>query len=93
MGGLLSSEGEASLNANEAGLFLKVNIAAQRARQLMQGAAPKIETRSRKPAAIAIQEVAAGMVEAYTPSELPEAVSEELFGPEPSEAEETEEES
>lgn len=71
------------MDANDAGLFLKVNIAAQRARQLMQGAAPKIDTKSRKPAAIAIQEVEKGLMEAYTPSELPEAVKVELFGPEP----------
>lgn len=79
------------MDANDAGLFLRVNIAAQRARQLMQGAAPKVETRSRKPAAIAIQEVEEGQVEAYTPSELPEAVKEELFGPESPESEEQEE--
>lgn len=71
------------MDANDAGLFLKVNIAAQRARQIMQGAAPKLETKSRKPAAIAVQELEQGLVEAYTPSELPEAVKEELFGPEP----------
>lgn len=71
------------LNANDAGLFLKVNIAAQRARQLMQGAAPMIDTKSRKPAAIAIQEVEQRLLEAYTPSELPDAIKEELFGPDP----------
>lgn len=79
------------MDANDAGLFLKVNIAAQRARQIMQGAAPKVETRSRKPAAIAIHEVEDGLIEAYTPSELPDAVKEELFGPDPVEQEESEE--
>ena len=81
------------MNANDAGLFLKVNIAAQRARQLMQGAAPKLDTKSRKPAAIAIQEVEHRLIEAYTPSELPDDIKEELFGPDPgsSRAEELEE--
>lgn len=69
------------MNIAEAGTFMRVNIAAQRARQLMQGAAPKIQTSSRKAAAIAIQEVESGLVEAYTPSELPEALRMETFGP------------
>jgi DNA-directed RNA polymerase subunit K/omega len=72
---------ESPLNIDDAGTFMKVNIAAQRARQLMQGAAPKVQTKSRKAAAIAIQEVEAGVVEAYTPSELPEALRMETFGP------------
>ncbi len=42
--------------------FLLVNIAAQRARQLMQGAEPLLRTKSRKPAAIAIKEIAKGLV-------------------------------
>lgn len=69
------------MNIAEAGTFMKVNIAAQRARQLMQGAAPMIQTSSRKAAAIAIREVESGLVEAYTPSELPEALRMETFGP------------
>ncbi len=70
----------ADLNINEAGIFLRVNVAAQRARQLMQGAAPKIATKSRKAAAIAIQEVELGLIEAFSPSEMPEALAEEAFG-------------
>jgi DNA-directed RNA polymerase subunit K/omega len=73
-------EGTADLNINEAGIFLRVNVAAQRARQLMQGAAPKIATKSRKAAAIAIQEVELGLIEAFSPSEMPEALAEEAFG-------------
>jgi DNA-directed RNA polymerase subunit K/omega len=69
------------LNIDDAGVFMKVNIAAQRARQLMQGAAPKLQTHSRKAAAIAIHEVESGLIEAYTPSELPEALRLETFGP------------
>jgi DNA-directed RNA polymerase subunit K/omega len=68
------------LDLNEAGIFLRVNVAAQRARQLMQGAAPKIATKSRKAAAIAIQELDAGLIEAFTPSEMPEALAEDAFG-------------
>lgn len=73
------------MNINDAGIFLKVNVAAQRARQLMQGAAPKIATKSRKAAAIAIQEVESGLVEAFSPSEMPEAL--EALGSEDSEGE------
>jgi DNA-directed RNA polymerase subunit K/omega len=68
------------LDIDNAGIFLKVNVAAQRARQLMQGAAPKIQTKSRKAAAIAIQEVESGLVEVFSPSELPEALRAETFG-------------
>ncbi|MGH9321173.1 MAG: DNA-directed RNA polymerase subunit omega [Vicinamibacteria bacterium] len=68
------------MDINQAGTFMKVNVAAQRARQLMQGAAPKIPTRSRKAAAIAIQEVESGLIEAFTPSEIPEALQEDVFG-------------
>ena len=68
------------MNINEAGIFLRVNVAAQRARQLMQGAAPKIATKSRKAAAIAIQEIEAGLIEAFSPSEMPEALADETFG-------------
>ncbi len=64
------------MDINEAGIFLRVNVAAQRARQLMQGAAPKITTKSRKAAAIAIQEVESGLIEAFSPSEIPEALAE-----------------
>ena len=50
---------------SEPGPFLMVNIASQRARQLMQGAAPVIRTKSRKPAAIAIREVQKGLLPYY----------------------------
>lgn len=76
------------MNINEAGLFVKVNIAAQRARQLMQGAAPKVQTKSRKAAAIAIHEVESGAIEAYSPEELPEGLRAETFGPDDSEEDE-----
>ena len=72
------------LDINAAAIFLRVNVAAQRARQLMQGAAPKIATKSRKAAAIAIQEIEAGLIEAFSPSEMPE-LADEAFGSEDSE--------
>lgn len=68
------------MDVDDAGMFMRVNIAAQRARQLMQGAAPKVQTNSRKPAAIAIQEMDAGVVEAFTPDELPEPLEEDMLG-------------
>jgi DNA-directed RNA polymerase subunit K/omega len=68
------------LDIDKAGIFLRVNVAAQRARQLMQGAAPKISTKSRKAAAIAIQEVESGLIEAFGPSEMPESLASEAFG-------------
>ena len=73
------------MDINEATLFMRINIAAQRARQIMQGAAPKIHSSSRKPAAIAIQELEDGLVEAFTPAELPE---EALLGDDADEGEE-----
>ena len=66
---------------------MRVNIAAQRARQIMQGAAPKVQSKSRKPAAIAIQEVDDGYVEAFTPAELPEPPEEVLLDDEGEEEE------
>ena len=67
------------MDINEAALFTRINIAAQRARQIMQGAAPKIHSRSRKPAAIAIQELDDGLVEAFTSAELPDPPEEALL--------------
>ena len=57
---------------SEAGPFMLVNIAAQRARQLMQGAAPLLKTKSRKPAAIALREVETGLLPFYRLEEEPE---------------------
>ena len=67
------------MDINEAALFLRINVAAQRARQLMQGAAPKLQSRSRKPAAIAIQELDDGYIEAFTSAELPDPPDETLL--------------
>ena len=71
---------------SEPGPFLIANIASHRARQLMQGAAPVIRTKSRKPAAIAIREVQKGLLPYYmTPDD-------ETLGPEVGEAAEDDEE-
>lgn len=53
----------------EKGTFIMVNVAAQRARQLMQGAPTLIKTNSRKPAAIAVREVYGGLVPFYVLTE------------------------
>jgi len=63
---------------SEPGTFLIVNIASLRARQLMQGAAPLIRTRSRKPAAIAIREVQKGLVPYYMTPDAPSLGSEDV---------------
>lgn len=68
------------MDVEQAALFMRINIAAQRARQIMQGAAPKLQSHSRKPAAIAIQELNTGLVEAFTPAELPDPPEEALLG-------------
>ena len=68
------------MDIKEAGLFIRVNIAAQRARQIMQGAPPKIQSSSRKPAAIAIRELEGGELEAFTPEELPDPPEEGFDG-------------
>jgi DNA-directed RNA polymerase omega subunit len=76
----------------EKGTFLLVNIAAQRARQLMQGATPMSKTDSRKPAAIAIREVEGGLIPFYTLDQLPNILepSSEEEAAEPQEDEESE---
>ena len=58
-------------NSEKGGTFLMVNVAAQRARQIMQGAPPLVPSSSRKPAAIAVREVEDGLVPFYMPADLP----------------------
>ena len=76
------------MDVNEATLFMRINIAAQRARQIMQGAAPKLRSSSRKPAAIAIKELDNGLIEAFTPAELPDPPEEALLDDDADEEEE-----
>ena len=59
------------VDVSEAGIFTIVNVAAQRARQLMQGAAPVVRVSSRKPAAIAVKEVKNGLVPFFIVTEPP----------------------
>jgi DNA-directed RNA polymerase omega subunit len=67
--------------------FLMVNVAAQRARQIMQGATPLIRTTTRKPAAIAVREVRAGLIQHFLPEDSPFLTEE--AAPETPEEEET----
>ncbi len=53
--------------------FRFITVAAQRAKQLQNGAKPRVETRSRKPTRIAMHEVLAGAVSWEVTSEEPEA--------------------
>ncbi len=67
------------MEPSEKSAFMLVNVAALRARQLMQGATPLIRSESRKPAAIAIREVNEGLVTFFIPEEeLPLPEEEEL---------------
>jgi DNA-directed RNA polymerase subunit omega len=43
--------------------YLLVVLSAKRSRQINRGAAPRVETRHRKPTSTALEEVAAGKVE------------------------------
>ena len=67
------------MDIKDAGLFMRVNIAALRARQIMQGASPKLYSESRKPAAIAAQEIDEDLIEVYTPAEIPASPEEEIL--------------
>ncbi len=62
----------ATTSDSDPGVFMLVNIAAQRARQLMQGAAPLFKTKSRKPAAIALREVETGLLPFYRLEDQPQ---------------------
>ncbi len=62
----------ATTSDSDPGVFMLVNIAAQRARQLMQGAAPLFRTKSRKPAAIALREVENGLLPFYLIEDQPQ---------------------
>jgi DNA-directed RNA polymerase subunit omega len=58
------------VDEKDKGTFLMVNVAAQRARQLMQGAPSLVKTNSRKPAAIAVREVYEGLIPYYMPEDI-----------------------
>lgn len=52
--------------------FRFITVAAQRAKQLQSGAKPRVDTRSRKPTRVAIEETIAGAVSWEVRDELPE---------------------
>jgi DNA-directed RNA polymerase subunit omega len=53
--------------------FRFITVAAQRAKQLQGGAKPRVETRSRKPTRIAVEETIAGTVSWDMAPDAPEA--------------------
>ena len=65
------------LKIEESSQFLQANAVAQRVRQLILGAAPKVKTPSRRPTAIALAELKAGKLEVYDPREAAELLAED----------------
>ena len=65
------------LKIEESSQFLQANAVAQRVRQLILGAAPKVKTSSRRPTAIALAELQAGKLEVYDPREAAELLAED----------------
>lgn len=65
------------LKIEESSQFLQANAVAQRVRQLIMGAAPKVKTPSRRPTAIALAELKAGKLEVYDPREAAELLAED----------------
>ena len=56
---------------------MQANAVAQRVRQLIVGAAPKVKTSSRRPTAIALAELRAGKLEVYDPREAAELLADD----------------
>jgi DNA-directed RNA polymerase subunit omega len=52
--------------------FRFITVAAQRAKQLQSGAKPRVDTTSRKPTRVAVEETIAGTVSWEVRDELPE---------------------
>ncbi len=57
-----------TLNAFEHGKFVLSNLAAKRAKQLLEGAPPLVQVESRHPLTIALAEIAAGKIKAVMPT-------------------------
>ena len=53
--------------------FRFITVASQRAKQLQNGAKPRVEMKSRKPTRVAMQEVLAGAVSWEVREEIPQA--------------------
>ena len=67
---ILSKEGVPTMEEAVESRFRFVHVAARRARQLMSGAQPLLNTSSRKPTRIAYEEVLAGLIQ-YEAAPLP----------------------
>ena len=65
------------MKIEEASQFLQANAVAQRVRQLILGAAPKVKTPSRRPTAIALAELKSGKLEVYDPREAAELLADD----------------
>ncbi len=65
------------MKIEDASQFLQANAVAQRVRQLILGAAPKVETSCRRSTAIALAELRAGKIEVYDPKEAAEILSDD----------------
>ena len=64
------------MKIEESSQFLQANAVAQRVRQLIMGAAPRVKTTSRRPTAIALAELKADKLEVYDPREAAELLAE-----------------
>lgn len=69
------------MKIEEASPFLQVNALAQRARQLIQGAPPRVPSPLRRPAAVALAEMQAGKIEVYAKHEAEQIIEEDTRGP------------
>lgn len=69
------------MKIEEASPFLQVNALAQRARQLIQGAPPRVPSPLRRPAAVALAEMQAGKIEVYAKDEAAQIIEEDTRGP------------
>lgn len=69
------------MKIEEASPFLQVNALAQRARQLIQGAPPRVASPLRRPAAVALAEMQAGKIEVYAKHEAEQIIEEDTRGP------------
>lgn len=69
------------MKIEEASPFLQVNALAKRARQLIQGAPPRVPSPLRRPAAVALAEMQAGKIEVYAKDEAAQILEEDTRGP------------
>ena len=65
------------MKIDDSSQFLQVNAVAQRVRQLIVGAKPRVQGDLRRPTAIALAELRAGKIEVYDPREAAELLAED----------------